>query len=558
MLKPILTTSAFLLLSHLSLIGQYSNADQYIEQYKALAISEMSRTGIPASIKMGQAILESAAGMSTLATKANNHFGVKCGSVWQGDNYGLKDDERVLLFFKKKSCFRKYNNAEESYMDHSAFLLRPNSPYASLFDLDKTDYKAWAYGLKKAGYATAGDYPEKLIGIIERYHLYQLDNLTNSDVVSNYKPKATQVVTAPKVIEPKDRIILINQIKAIVAKEGETPTLLARATNTNLSNIMEYNDYIQYSTEALNENDIVFLQKKKKTYWGKNKTHTIADGDNMFGLSQQYGVQLKMLYERNGMNPEMEPAVGQTIYLRGDRPENDKIKVVPKNQAPIKSRISDPVVYQPEKRTLISKAKPLDEKPIVPQKAVTENRTLAKKILISNEKPQDEAIAAKDDNSELFSRVESPQDKMNSAKPLSSKSEKQIFIPKTQSSINRPAPVNLESENLDFTMEPTENIEPITNEQKTEPRFKPALTGAGFTGTVKKEYQSSESSTSFEQIKNDEDTEVSSNNLEYYTVSAGDTLYNISKRYETTVESLKDLNSLSDNNIKLGQKLKLK
>lgn len=500
MLKPTPSLIILLVLFKLSLWGQYSNADQYISQYRGLAIREMNRTGIPASIKMAQAILESAAGTSTLATKANNHFGIKCGNVWNGDNYGLRDDERMLLFFKKKSCFRKYNNPEESFLDHSEFIKRPNSPYQDLFSLDKSDYKGWAYGLKKAGYATAGDYPEKLISIIEKYHLYQLDGLSQEDVIAS-KP-STVPVEITKPIEPQDRIIRINQVKAIAAKAGETPVSIGKATNTSISSILEYNDHIQYANQVLNANDIVFLQKKKKSYWGKEKTHTVTNGDNMFNLSQQYGVRLDKLYENNNMSPETEPAIGQVIYLRGDRPSNEPVKLRAKNDTPVNSNInSEPVVT--------------NSKPVL--STSTEESTT---------NPKQNITSVSGTISSKSSEESRPKAKFIST-PIAS------------------APVNSgTSDKLDFEIEPTERIENESQQVKEEIRFKPALVGTSIKPPVYNE--------------NKEKPDSNPNINDYHTVTTGDTLYNISKRYDVTVATLKQLNNISDNNINLGQKLRIK
>ena len=149
----------------------------YIKRYKNIAISEMERAGIPASIKLAQGLLESGAGSSDLARKANNHFGIKCHSNWTGGTYYKKDDEYNALGMLKKSCFRAYKNADASYVAHSEFLRDPkkHERYGFLFGLKTTDYKGWAKGLKKAGYATSNTYPKKLIDLIERYKLYQYD-----------------------------------------------------------------------------------------------------------------------------------------------------------------------------------------------------------------------------------------------------------------------------------------------------------------------------------------------------------------------------------------------
>jgi hypothetical protein len=155
----------FLLLSFTSFSQTLTN--DYINDYKDLAVEEMKLYNIPASITLSQGILESSNGESMLATKANNHFGIKCHSSWQGDRVFHDDDE-------KGECFRKYNNVEDSYRDHSLFLAN-SSRYSFLFDIPIQNYKSWAKGLKKAGYATNPKYSKLLINIIKRYNLDQYD-----------------------------------------------------------------------------------------------------------------------------------------------------------------------------------------------------------------------------------------------------------------------------------------------------------------------------------------------------------------------------------------------
>ncbi|MDR1805017.1 MAG: glucosaminidase domain-containing protein [Flavobacteriales bacterium] len=145
----------------------------YIKKYALFAVEEMEKFGIPASIKLGQGILESSMGNSILAKDANNHFGIKCGRNWKGNIYYHDDD-------LPRECFRKYNSVRESFNDHSKFLKNPR--YSELFDLEKNDYKAWAIGLKKAGYATSLNYSERLIHQIEKYFLWKLDKENSREI----------------------------------------------------------------------------------------------------------------------------------------------------------------------------------------------------------------------------------------------------------------------------------------------------------------------------------------------------------------------------------------
>ncbi|MCB0260921.1 MAG: glucosaminidase domain-containing protein, partial [Calditrichaeota bacterium] len=176
----------FLSLFSVAVQGQESDHLRYVDEFKEVAIREMERAGIPASIKLAQGILESNAGKSDLARRANNHFGIKCGNDWDGKTYYKKDDDYNDKGQLVESCFRSYKNPEASFIAHSEFLRDPKKQYryGFLFRIDPTDYKAWAEGLRRAGYATSANYPTKLIDIIERYQLNRYDELTSPEVIA--------------------------------------------------------------------------------------------------------------------------------------------------------------------------------------------------------------------------------------------------------------------------------------------------------------------------------------------------------------------------------------
>lgn len=207
----------------------------YIEQYKDIAIREMNQYGIPASIKLAQAILESGNGSSYLATKANNHFGIKCGTAWSGKSVTRTDDN-------PNDCFRVYTNPEESFRDHSQFLLRKR--YEGLFALERNDYKGWARGLKAAGYATNPRYAELLIELIERYELHRYD------LAETYTQKEVREQRVETIIEPKE--VLDSQskpeevkapVKMVIHEVRATETLYAisRQYNVTIEQIQQLN-----------------------------------------------------------------------------------------------------------------------------------------------------------------------------------------------------------------------------------------------------------------------------------------------------------------------------
>lgn len=298
------------------LLANNAAFNQYIRQYKEIAVREMERTGVPTSIKLAQGLLESNAGRSTLAQKANNHFGIKCGGKWKGKTFYRKDDDyrngRLV-----KSCFRKYKRATESYIAHSNFL-KDNRRYGSLFSLNAKDYKAWAKGLKKAGYATSKTYANKLIKLIEEYHLYKFDYALPT---GGYTPPIA-------VNSAKKEYRFVNDVKVVYARAGDTPNSIAERHNTNAKRIVSYNEKIDFTSTRLTEGTAVFLQKKRKKYRGRSKYHTVKQGETMYSIAQQYGIRLPKLYSRNRMPANREPAVGEAIRLKGKARKSPKLRPI--------------------------------------------------------------------------------------------------------------------------------------------------------------------------------------------------------------------------------------
>jgi len=292
--------------------GQMTQAE-YIEEFKDDAIREMNRSGVPASITLAQGILESGNGNSPLARIANNHFGIKCHSDWKGETY-IQDDD------KKDECFRKYNDPLESFEDHSDFLKK--SRYADLFELKITDYKGWAHGLKKAGYATNPKYPKLLIDIIERNNLDQYDDPKMAKKMEQEaplkKPSTTSVpVVASKRSSSQHQVRLHeNNIKFVEVQAGESIEDLAEEFNMGLWQFYKYNDLDR--VERVPQDGIIYLQPKR----GKAKAdfHTVKEGESMWQISQEYGIKLKKLYKKNRMLEGEEPNPGTKLYLRKKKP----------------------------------------------------------------------------------------------------------------------------------------------------------------------------------------------------------------------------------------------
>ncbi|MBU2553684.1 MAG: glucosaminidase domain-containing protein [Bacteroidetes bacterium] len=297
---------------------QRISTEEYIKTYKDIAIEKMKNYRIPASITLAQGILESGSGNSRLAQKANNHFGIKCHKGWTGKTFYMDDDE-------KNECFRKYKKAEDSYRDHSLFLTQ-RGRYSFLFDLKITDYKAWAKGLKKAGYATNPKYPEILISIIERYNLMKYDNQGKKENQEDKKPvKKTgkQVVASNLSVEnfkkfekyPSGRQIFINNDrKLIIAKSGDTFFGLAKEFGIYTWQLYKYNDLEK--DYLLKVGDIIYLQKKKRKAAREHRYHEVANGQTIRQISQLYGVRESRLYKINNLPKGVQVGAGEIIKLR--------------------------------------------------------------------------------------------------------------------------------------------------------------------------------------------------------------------------------------------------
>ena len=317
------------------------NAIMYINRFLHIAISEMDRSGIPASIKLAQGILESASGMSVLAKQAHNHFGIKCGGSWRGKTYYMWDDD------VEKSCFRVFDKDEDSYIAHSEFVANPlkTSRYGFLFNFAKTDYKAWANGLQKAGYATSQTYAKSLISIIERYQLYKYDYLSfKTEIVAAGETDSIFKVISEPIIIPIDtlfeephyvliadpfgnlkdsiRIILtkstfeVNGLLTVFVQTDDDLSSIAKRYRCSVPKLKKQNEFTKHT--ILRAGQYVYLEKKKKSYSGKEQYHTVLEGQSIYDISQHYGIQKSTLQKLNKVYKGSEPKPGTLIRLKKD------------------------------------------------------------------------------------------------------------------------------------------------------------------------------------------------------------------------------------------------
>ena len=295
----ILCTSCFV---HSLAQQRNSVYEAYIEKYKDIAVEQMRRHKIPASITLAQGLLESGAGRSELAQKSNNHFGIKRGSDWTGPTVTHNDD-------RHGEHFRKYKSVEEGYEDHSRFLLRER--YQRLFRLSITDYKGWARGLKACGYATSPVYADRLIGIIELYELDKLDEDPNRPriVIPEYEP-------TPEVHLNYRAFTLNNGLRCTIARTGDTWATIASDLRLPLDRLLDYNE--ADDDMPLADGDFVYLEKKatKGPKEMKGRWHKVTDDDSMYSIAQRYGIRLRSLYKMNYKDDDYQPLAGDLLRVR--------------------------------------------------------------------------------------------------------------------------------------------------------------------------------------------------------------------------------------------------
>jgi len=304
----------FLLFAVASFAQPPAAIKQYIEQYRDLAIEEMKRTGVPAAITLAQGIHETNAGRSHLVIKSNNHFGIKCKTGWTGESVSHDDDARG-------ECFRKYNDPNDSYRDHSDFL-KTRAHYAFLFNLDPTDYEGWCYGLKKAGYATNPKYSQILIKLIKDYGLqdYTLVALGRKEMFDdkNIIAKAIEPEEKPEVIVQKEEhnypkgVFKINQTNVVFVEKGTSYLAIAEQYKLSLPRLFDFNDMV---AEEETENDrLVYLQRKRKE--GAKEFHIVQPGETLYDIAQAEGIRLESLLAYNYLKDGVNPSPGRNLYLQ--------------------------------------------------------------------------------------------------------------------------------------------------------------------------------------------------------------------------------------------------
>jgi LysM repeat protein len=303
-----------LVLMQQTVVAQRITRAQYIDKYSKIAVREMNRVGIPASITLAQGILESGDGNSTLARKANNHFGIKCHKDWKGESM-YRDDDRP------NECFRLYKDANQSFVDHSEFLCT-HQRYAFLFEYGTTDYKKWAKGLKQAGYATSPTYADRLIQIIEQNNLQRFDKNVQPESTPEERTEIAEqtnnfieVDVYDMEISPFGNIKTNNGVDYVEVMSGDNIESVAARYELEPWQLRMFND-IDSKSVKLKVGQRLYISRKQSKAEKKYKTHTVKKGETMHDISQQYAIRLKSLYKLNLMEPGTQPNEGDTIQLR--------------------------------------------------------------------------------------------------------------------------------------------------------------------------------------------------------------------------------------------------
>lgn len=537
-------SSILLLLVSLSFsaLAQMNDRILYIETFKEIAIKEMERTGIPASIKLGQAILESNAGKSELSQKAKNHFGIKCGGSWNGRKFFIKDDDKDHKGNLINSCFRVFQSPEESFIAHSEFLRDPakNYRYGFLFDLDPLDYKSWAEGLQKAGYATNPSYASILISVIENYQLFQFDQFSFPLVDIEKFPEIT---TDSKKPFNFNKVFVINDVKLLYAKKDETPEAIMQRSKVAVRRILKYNEKIVDAKQPLPEKTPVFLQPKRNNFRGNKVWHYVKEGETMYDIAQLYGLKLEKLYKKNNIEPPAQPAINQRIRIRGRYPAGER---------PVLTSETNPNIHIPPPATSIP---PDSEHDIFLEPDAFPTDTTRKKAIQKTEKSENQTADSNENSKNEPKKITRPHNipDVLPAPPTENRTTEPTDKENPNPPVANPEKAKEIIQAIDNLYAPIDNLHvEVFGEE------------AVIKGSVQTQMDKLEIIRTVGNVPGiryvEERIEIvpPTSTTEIHRVQKGDTLYNISRRYNLSVDQLKALNNLSDNTIFVNQELKVK
>jgi LysM repeat protein len=529
----------------------------YIEQFKDVAIAEQKRTGVPASIKLAQGIYETGAGSSELCNNASNHFGIKCKNTWNGETYTYTDDA-------KDECFRKYASALQSYKDHSDFL-KDNKRYASLFSLSPTDYAAWAYGLKRCGYATNPQYARKIIKTIEDFHLQEYtyaaldnkeeevllasasrtplpktmaassvipgENIPDNDGYDTKKAAVTEEIVEENIIverAPQEKQsesgvtdyyqnTRKNGMKGFYARKGDMLLEYAIKNKIRYARILELNDLPDAPLEA---DMFIYLEKKAKT--GTSPTHKVEDGETLLQISQQEGMQLQQLRLYNHLARNEEPAPGTILSLQSAADSKPETYLASGKTATSAAAIPVPA----KEDTYVATNRATRAKAAAAEEIETEvEAPFNERVNIADEKPVEETIAEERSQAKPAANA-SPLDKLKAHMDKTVYANEKKFEPKSSG--------NYEEEN--------------TSEDQEEITTVPARKAVAVQKKNAPAPQKQQKETPKAKAKTKART---------HTVKKGESLFSIAQKYDLTVSQLQKMNKLGSKKIQPGAKLKV-
>lgn len=524
--------------------------DEYINKFKNIAIQEMERSGIPASITLAQGIHESAYGNSNLAKKANNHFGIKCTKDWEGKKMYKWDDEA------QKSCFRVYVSAEESYVDHTDFLLN-RKHYAFLFDYDRSDYKKWAKGLKKAGYATDPKYPDKLIRTIEKYKLAQYDRATgiltyDTTRIKNLPiAKAGNQKTKPRSFffkKYKPGFFRTNGATYAISRKGESALAVAKRFGIPYKRFLKFND-LQDGDELMDYQP-AYIQPKRATYKGEETFYKVEKDITMYEIAQEFGVKLSSLLSQNLLEAGEEPQNGELIMLKETALSKPKLRS--------KYHVDTlPSPYLEEED--VKKVKT----PIQPPKVVIPKVERPKPQAIEINTPTyDQTVYA--DTTKINTSVSKNKAFLNVNVTSTATTTEHTTTVKRTTVIRRPKTQPVPKSNPDALFKPVEKNttkvvvpKPSDVSKKLvipteEPIHKPVVKKTGIGST--KDYQSTPIVVKKEPV---EERVAEKETFLYHVVQKGETLYRIYRKYGISVGEIQRVNNLTSTTLDIGAKLKI-
>jgi len=533
-----------LFLSLITSIAVGQTKKDYIYTYAELAVSEMEDSKIPASITLAQGILESRYGTSELSSKSNNHFGIKCHTGWNGKSVKYDDDA-------KDECFRKYTNAKDSFKDHSEFLSK-RGRYSDLFKLSIFDYKGWAKGLRKAGYATNPKYADHLIRIIEEEKLYVFDRMSKREVGpyivslrNNVAPNEVFVVKAEpqtntiatpvdtetpdviavqggpagaleEVVAQSRDIFSENDIKTVFSFSGDSPAKISAMYDIPLQRLYKYNEWPEYLNEFTWGMKVYLQPKRSKSRDIAHLYHKVKPGETMYQIAHQYGIKTEKLYKWNLLTEEQreQPRAGELISLR------KKVNIKPLLRLAGDSFSAEEMEQQGQDDAVETNSEDEDiseVQPVVEKKQVTPQIEPVTKPVTTETKAE-------------------PTEDIWGTYPSTNTAEDNTEPNNTQNDTVTPP---LEEEQISgrsiiYDPTPPVNQQPVEPYVKPENKVQPRLIPTPQTTTP---------------------TPFPTPTITYHTVKKGDTLYGLSKKYGVSVNQIKEWNAIQGSNIKVGQKL---